>query len=330
LSNLNDNNNIGVLLVNTGTPDLPDSSSVRRYLAEFLWDKRIVDTPRWLWFIILHAVILRVRPSRSAEKYTQIWMDDGSPLLQISLAQRAALQLKLNKDNIFVELGMRYGNPSIEQALESLKSRQVDKIVILPLFPQYCSATTASVFDEVANVFKSWRFLPEIRMVNSYSHLDNYAQALADKIQAFWQVKGLPEKLLFSFHGIPQRYVNEGDPYAKQCKLTAKKVAKLLKLQDSTWDLSYQSRVGVEKWLQPYTEPTVAEYAEQGIKRLDVVCPGFSADCLETLEEIDLSLRQTFIASGGDSFNYISALNSDPSHMDLLADIVKQHSQGWI
>lgn len=322
---------LGVLLVNLGTPDAPTPAAVRRFLAEFLWDARVIETPRWLWWLILHGVILRIRPSRSAHAYQQIWTPAGSPLmlhcreladkLQITLAARLG-------PNVHVALGMTYGNPAIRAALEQLHRDGVRRLVVLPLYPQYSGTTTASVFDRVTSVLQRWRWLPDLRFVGSYHDDPAYIDALAASIRAHWQANER-RHLLFSFHGAPRPYLEAGDPYHCQCLKTARLIAEKLELDAAEWTASFQSRLGRGEWLRPYTDEVLKKYAQQGPKRVTVVCPGFSTDNLETLEEIAIRNRADFLAHGGEAFDYIPALNSSPAHVDLLTDLVMRNAQGW-
>jgi ferrochelatase len=308
----------GILLVNLGTPDAPTTKALRRYLAEFLWDRRVTELPRLFWWLVLHGVILRIRPSRSARLYEKVWTENGSPLLSISQAQAQALQKKLGED-FKVVLAMRYGNPSIASGLEEL--RNVERIIVLPLYPQYASATTGSSFDAVADVLKTWRVVPDLRFISDYHDDSAYINALIAQIKSYWDQHGVPDKLLFSFHGIPKRFVTAGDPYADQCHKTAKLVA--LGLGIENWEVVFQSRFGREEWLKPYADHRLIALAKDGIKRVDVVCPGFSADCLETIDEIDRENREIFLEAGGEEFHYIPALNDNDEHIEALVKILK-------
>ncbi len=308
----------GILLVNLGTPDAPTTKALRRYLAEFLWDRRVTELPRLFWWLVLHGVILRIRPSRSARLYEKVWTENGSPLLSISQAQAQALQKKLGED-FKVVLAMRYGNPSIASGLEEL--RNVERIIVLPLYPQYASATTGSSFDAVADVLKTWRIVPDLRFISDYHDDSAYINALIAQIKSYWDQHGVPDKLLFSFHGIPKRFVTAGDPYADQCHKTAKLVA--LGLEIENWEVVFQSRFGREEWLKPYADHRLIALSKDGIKRVDVVCPGFSADCLETIDEIDRENRDIFLEAGGEEFHYIPALNDNDEHIEALVKILK-------
>jgi ferrochelatase len=323
---------LGVLLTNLGTPDAPTPAAVRRYLAQFLWDPRVVELPRLLWWMILHGVVLRVRPRRSAHAYRKIWGDRGSPLLAIGQRQAAALQEVLSRrwnGAVTVALGMRYGNPSIGTALEGLRGRGMGHLLVLPLYPQYASPTIGSTFDAVAAELRTWRWVPELRIVGGYHDHGPYLEAVTQSVRQTWAERERPDRLLFSFHGLPQRIARAGDPYSHQCHATAQRVAERLKLIEGEWAVSFQSRFGREEWLRPYTDQTLREWAAAGVGRVDVLCPGFAADCLETLEEVALQNRSLFLRAGGRAYHYIPALNDHPDHIHALADLVMAHIQGW-
>lgn len=323
---------LGVLLINLGTPDAPTVPAVRRFLAEFLSDPRVVELPRPLWWLILHGIILRLRPRRSAKAYQSVWTERGSPLLTIARRQAAALQERLGASlpgPVRVELAMRYGNPSVSSALASLRSANVRRLLVLPLYPQYSATTTASTFDAVTGELSSWRWLPEVRFVNQYHAQQGYIAALADSVREYWVAAGEPDRLLFSFHGVPKEYFLNGDPYFCQCQKTARLTAVALGLGAERWQVSFQSRVGNREWLKPYTDRTLKDWGREGVGPVQVICPGFSADCLETLEEIAVENRDYFIEAGGKGFGYIPALNDRAAHMDMLADLVRQHAAGW-
>lgn len=315
----------GVLLINLGTPDAPTPTALRRYLAEFLWDKRVVDLPRPLWWLILHGIILRTRPAKSAKAYQGVWSEEGSPLLVISKQQQQKLQQRLNEKEAgryHVALGMRYGNPSIASAVETLQQQDVDDLVVLPLYPQNSCSTSGSSFDAVAEAMQQHRFVPPMRFIADYHDYPAYISALAESVRQAWQQHPQPEKLIISFHGTPIRFRDEGDRYFGQCERTARLLADELGLSSGQWQLTFQSRFGKEEWLQPYTDETLKALPGEGVKAVDVICPGFSADCLETLEEIAEENRDYFIEAGGESFNYIAALNTVESHIQLLAGLV--------
>jgi protoporphyrin/coproporphyrin ferrochelatase len=322
----------GILLTNLGTPDAPTAGAVRRFLDEFLSDPRVVEIPRLPWWLILHAVILRIRPPRSARLYRRIWTAQGSPLLRISLSQAEALQGALQarfRGPVRVALGMRYGKPSIADALQALRQANARRVLVLPLYPQYSASTTASTFDAVADELKTWRWVPELRMISHYHDHPGYIGALAESIREHWDSHGRAERLLFSFHGIPKRVFLAGDPYHCECLKTARLLAEHLQLPDGRWQVAFQSRFGREEWLTPYTDRTLRAWAQGGLKSVDVVCPGFSADCLETLDEIARENRHIFLSTGGESYRYIPALNERPQHIQALADLVMLHSRGW-
>lgn len=304
----------GILLSNIGTPDAPTPTAVRRYLQEFLTDQRVVELPRCIWWPILYGYILRVRPSQSAQLYQKIWLEQGSPLLYYSQELASQLQQKLQ---LPVVLGMRYGQPSIKSGLEKLRAQQVERILVLPLFPQYSNTTTASAFAAVNAVLETWSELPQLVFINHYAQNSFYLQALCQSIQL-----SPDEHLLFSFHGIPERYAAKGDPYPRHCYETAAKVANLLNLENNRWSVAFQSRLGRAKWLAPYTDDVLKSLPQRGIKQLKVICPGFAVDCLETLEEIALRGQEQFMHAGGEKFTYIPALNAEAIHVNVLQTIL--------
>lgn len=323
---------LGVLVTNLGTPDAPTPEALRRYLGEFLWDPRIVEMPRPLWWLILHGVILRIRPRRAARAYATVWGEDGSPLLAISKRQAAALQLSLQErfpGPVKVVLGMRYGNPSLATALDELRHANVRRLLVLPLYPQYSASTGASTFDAVADVLKRWRWLPEPRFVMQYHDHPAYIDAAAASIRAYREQHPGEAKLLFSFHGLPKRFLMSGDPYHCQCHATARLIAERLGLHKDSWQVAFQSRFGREEWLKPYTDHTLKAWGKAGVERVQVVCPGFSADCLETLEEIAEQNREVFLHAGGKQYEYIPALNDSADHIDALTKLIRDHTQGW-
>ena len=322
----------GILVVNLGTPDAPTPGAVRRFLGKFLWDPRVVEYPRLLWWLILNLVILVIRPSRSAAAYRKIWTDQGSPLLIHSQAIAASLSERLKAVSdapVRVELAMTYGEPSINAAIGRLLAGGARRIVTLPLYPQYSSTTTASVFDAVTRELGEYRWVPESRFINDYHDAPGYVNALTASVRESWAANGRGDKLLMSFHGIPESSLLKGDPYFCHCQKTARLLATALNLQDDDFVVSFQSRVGREKWLSPYTEETVKELGNQGLSRLDVICPGFATDCLETLEEIAMQNAEFFVAAGGDSLHYIPSLNARDDHVEFLADLISQHTSGW-
>jgi ferrochelatase len=317
---------LGILLANLGTPDSPAASGVRRFLAEFLWDPRVIEAPRWLWWLALHGVILRTRPAKSSHAYHQIWTSAGSPLLIHSRAIAAALQDR-HRDAV-IALGMTYGRPSLSSALRELKQQSVRRLLVLPLYPQYSATTTASVFDRVTQELQQWRWIPETRFVASYADEPSYIDAIAQQIREHWRGHERAH-LLFSFHGIPRRYLLGGDPYHCQCQKSARSIAEALQLEQDEWSVSFQSQVGRERWLEPYTDQLLARYAQQGPKRVTVVCPGFATDCLETLEEIAIRNRAAFLEGGGEYFDYVPALNASDLQIELLGRVIEHHTQGW-
>lgn len=310
----------GILLANLGTPSAPTRKAVRKYLAEFLWDPRVVEIPRPLWWFILHGIVLRVRPKKSAKLYQQIWTAEGSPLLVYSQRLAVALQRQL-QDKAIVVLGMRYGEPSIENALNQLHEQRVDRIIVLPLYPQYSATTTASIFDAVAAAFKKWRYLPKLDFIQQYFDQPDYIQAITDSI---CQQYNPEHHLIFSFHGLPQRCVELGDPYQQQCQKTAELIAANLQLSKANYSVVFQSRFGAAEWLKPYCDVTLRELPKKGIKQVSVVCPGFAVDCLETLEEIAQQNREIFLQAGGEEFTYIPALNDSVAQVDILKKLIMQ------
>lgn len=318
----------GILLTNTGSPQAPTPEALRPYLHQFLSDPRVVDYPRWVWMPILHGIILRSRPRRSARLYKNIWTPEGSPLVTVVKQQaegiRALLEKRLSTPT-HVAIGMRYGEPSIARGLRELRGQGVTRLIIFPLFPQFTHATTTSTFDAVREEVESWPDLPEIRTIDNYHDHPAYLHALAELVRETWAEKGRPDRLLFSFHGIPERYRRNGDPYREQCEATAWEAAARLGLGADDWSVSFQSRFGPEPWLKPYTDHTLASWGREGIKTVHVICPGFSADCLETVDEIGREARHTFLAAGGQTFDYIPALNNRPGHLAALVEILLAH-----
>ncbi|TBR36243.1 MULTISPECIES: ferrochelatase [Dyella] len=323
---------VGVLLVNLGTPEAPTAKAVRPYLAQFLADPRVIDYPRWLWWLILHGVILRVRPSRSAHAYARIWTSQGSPLRVGSQSLARHLQAEFDRLGapVRVELAMRYGEPSVARQVARMQQDGIRQLLVLPLYPQYSATSTGSVIDAVADAMKTLRWPPELRVVNDYHNDRAHIDALANSIRAWWAQNGRGEKLLLSFHGIPERYVRLGDPYHAQCLATAERLREQLGLSADELVVSFQSRVGREQWLQPYTDATVRQLAADGIKRIDVACPGFAVDCLETLEEIAMQNSDFFREAGGQELRYIPALNDSRDQVTSLAALTMRHLQGWL
>ncbi|MCU0760048.1 MAG: ferrochelatase [Steroidobacteraceae bacterium] len=323
---------IGVLLVNSGTPDSTSTADVRRFLGRLLGDPRVVELPRVLWLPLLHGIILRTRPFRSARKYRSIWTDQGSPLLAYSAQLRERLAARLGERviaPIAVEMGMLYASPSVPEALGRLRDAGAQRILVVPMFPQYCGVTTGAVHDQVTDELSRWRWLPELRFVSEYHEHTGYIEALRASVADHWALNGRTEHLLLSFHGIPDKYFRRGDPYYCKCQKTARLLADELNLPEGSWSLSFQSRYGPGKWLRPYTDEVLEAMPKRGIRSVTVACPGFAVDCLETLEEVDIEYRERFLAAGGTNFQYVPALNAHPSHATALADLVVRHLQGW-
>jgi ferrochelatase len=318
----------GVLLCNLGTPDAPKTTELRRYLKQFLSDPRVVEVPRLLWWLILNLVILRIRPRRSAKLYRSVWSEDGSPLLVNSQAQVDGVQKILSEKyraEVPVVLGMRYGNPSIESAINKLTEMNVRNIIILPLYPQYSGATTGSTFDAVADVFKRTRWVPQLNFIGGYHQSEGFLDALCVSIERHIKAHGQPDKLVMSYHGTPQSYLKKGDPYHCLCHQTTRLVVERMGLEPDKVMTTFQSRFGREPWLQPYTDKTLEAMPAAGIKHVAIMCPGFSSDCLETIEEINMEARESFIDAGGEHFHYIPCLNDDPKHIEALASIVDRY-----
>jgi len=316
----------GVLLCNLGTPDAPRPAELRRYLKEFLSDPRVVEVPRLLWWMILNLIILRIRPRRSAKLYQSIWTEAGSPLMLYSQRQVDAVKQRLTEKygDIPVVLGMRYGNPSMAAAIKQLTDQNVRDIIVLPLYPQYAGATTGSTFDAIAKTFTQLRWVPELQFINGYHKSEAYIEAICSTIRRHIEQNGQPDKLVFSYHGTPERYLKKGDPYHCFCHQTTRLVRKKLGLDEAQVMTTFQSRFGREPWLQPYTDKTLEQLPEDGVKHVAVICPGFSSDCLETIEEINMEGRESFIESGGEQFYYIPCLNDDPAHIDALVSILEK------
>ena len=323
---------LGVLLVNLGTPDDQTPDAVRRFLRQFLSDPRVVEFPRLLWLAVLHGYILRTRPAVTAEAYQKIWTEQGSPLLLHSIDIADAMQEKLSarlSGAVNVELAMSYGKPSIETAVQKLFDQFVTRIVVLPLYPQYSGTTTASVFDAVTSLLSRRRWVPELRFINHYHDANGYVSAVVASIRDFWDLQGRGDRLLMSFHGLPKRTLINGDPYHCQCQKTARLVAAELELDDDYWQVSFQSRVGREEWFRPYTAETLRQWGHDKLTKVDVVCPGFAADCLETLEEIAMRGVATFAAAGGGELRYIPALNARDDHIAFLSRTIEKNVAGW-
>ncbi len=321
----------GVLLIQLGTPDAPEPGAVRRYLKQFLSDQRVVEIPRLAWWPILNGIILTTRPRKSAAKYAQIWTEDGSPLAVYTARQAKMLRGFLGERGLDLEVAyaMRYGSPSIPQALRELRERNVTRLLVLPLYPQYAGSTTATGFDAVFEELAGWRNQPELRTVRSFHDFPPYIDALVERVRASWMDEGPPDRLVMSFHGVPRRTLLQGDPYHCECLVTGRLLAERLGLAPEQCLVTFQSRFGRAEWLQPYTDRVLEDLGRKGVGRVDVVCPGFVSDCLETLEEIAIEGRQTFIDAGGRDFRYIPCLNDHPAFVGALAALVQQHVGGW-
>lgn len=327
-----DKDKIGVLITNLGTPKAPTTKAVRTYLTEFLHDPRIVEIPRLLWLLILHGFILRVRPKRSAKAYQSIWGDKGSPLMFHTQDQCTALSHALKKqwgDQIHVEFAMRYGSPTVASALQNLADKRVSKLLVLPLYPQYASSTIGSTFDALASDYTQRRWLPQLRFISGYHESPLYIHALAESVKAYWADHGRADKLILSYHGLPEQTLQDGDPYFCQCHATTRQLVSVLGLKEDEYMTTFQSRVGRAEWLKPYTDHTMKALPAQGVKSIQVICPGFSADCLETVEEIEVENRDYFLESGGEQFAYIPALNASENHIKALSSIVNKNLAGW-
>lgn len=322
---------VGVVLANLGTPDAPTPGAVRTYLKEFLSDPRVVEIPRAVWWFILNGIILPLRSRQSAHKYASIWTEGGSPLKLHTERQAQLLQQQLVARGCAVRVvwGMRYGSPSLPSVIDQLKADGCDRILVLPAYPQYSGTTTASVFDALFAHLSGIRNMPELRLIKHYHDDDGYIDALATSVRAHWEQHGRPDKLVMSFHGVPKRTLLLGDPYHCECHKTARLLAQKLGLAKDDYLVTFQSRFGKAEWLQPYTAPTLENLARQGVARVDVMCPGFTSDCLETLEEIAMEARQDFLAAGGQVFHYIPCLNEDPRWITAMAALVEAHLGGW-
>ena len=327
---------VGILVTNLGTPAAPTPKAVRPYLREFLSDRRVVDLPRWLWWPVLNGIVLRTRPASTAAAYAKIWTEKGSPLLLHTRGQAAALEAALGRDgtggigdSIAVEWGFRYGHPAIAEALDALIQRGVRKLLVLPMYPHYAASTVGSTFDAVSAHLQSLRWVPELRFVSCYHDHPKFIAGIADSIRAFQEAQGPAERLLFSYHGIPERYRDSGDPYFCQCHKTTRLVAERLGLEEGAYLTAFQSRFGPEEWLQPYTDEVLPQWAGEGVRHARVICPGFAADCLETLEEVDIRYRELFLGAGGERFDYIPALNSSPAQIDLMTALAMENMRGW-
>ncbi len=324
---------IGIIVTNLGTPEAPEPGAVRRYLKQFLSDPRIVELPRLLWWLILNVVILNIRPKRTAANYKKIWTDRGSPLLVSTKDLARGLQAELGQrfgDDLMVDFAMRYGSPSIGDVIESQLQRGVTNLLVLPLYPQHSCTTIGSTFDAVAADFSQRRTLPGLRFIGNYYQHPAFILSLANKIKLHWQTHGRVDKLIFSYHGEPKRYIDQGDPYRDECEETTRLVAQALELEEREYMTAYQSRFGREEWLRPYLDETLKSLPSQGVKSVQIICPGFAVDCLETLEEIALENRDTFLHAGGEGYEYITCLNSSSEHIEALASVISENLSGWL
>lgn len=328
---------IGVLVTNLGTPEAATGKALKKYLKQFLSDPRVVEIPRVIWWLILNGIILNIRPKRSAKLYASVWTDRGSPLLYHTHDQAEAIRKHLSEqningemDNVIVKFAMRYGQPSIASVMEDLQREGASKIVVLPLYPQYSGATSGSTFDAIAELFTKTRWVPNFRFISSYQDDENYINACAERIKAHWEEKARSEKLVLSYHGVPRSYLEAGDPYFCHCQKTSRLIAEKLDLNKEQCITTFQSRFGKAEWLRPYTDATLKQLASEGTKSVDIFCPGFSADCLETTEEIGEENREYFMENGGESYHYITALNSEPLHIDALTKIIHRNIQDWL
>ena len=329
----NQHGRVGVLLTNLGTPEAPTAKALRPYLKQFLWDPRVVEVPRPLWWLILNGIILRVRPKRSAAAYAEVWTDEGSPLLTHSLNQAKALQCALAEsygDQVIVDVAMRYGQPSIASVIDKMLSAGVRKLIVLPLYPQYSAATTGSTFDAIADEFKQRRWLPDFRFISHYHDHRGFIHAITNRIKAHWAEHGRTDKLLFSYHGMPQKYLENGDPYHCECHKTTRLIAEQLGLTPNEYLTTFQSRFGRDPWLQPYTDETLKALPQQGVKSVQIICPGFSSDCLETIEEIGGENCEYFLEAGGERYEYIPCLNAEPDHIELMRTLIEEQAKDWL
>ena len=321
-----------VLMVNLGTPEAPTAAALRPYLKQFLWDPRVVEIPRPVWWLILNGVILNLRPAKSAAKYAQIWMLDGSPLKVHTERQAKLLKGWLGAagdPEVAVAWAMRYGQPSIGSVLDQFKRDGVERVLVVPLYPQYAASATASVMDDVADWIKRSRNPPELRFIKHFHDHPGYIAALAASVREHWQANGRPDRLVMSFHGLPRRSLDLGDPYYCECQKTGRLLAEALELDPDHYLITFQSRFGKAEWLKPYTQPTLEKLGREGVARVDVICPGFVADCLETLEEIAMECKAAFLSSGGSQFHYIPCVNERPDWIAALRDLVSTHLSGW-
>tara|TARA_Y100000590_G_C15693463_1_gene1004279 strand:+ start:542 stop:1567 length:1026 start_codon:yes stop_codon:yes gene_type:complete len=321
----------GVLITNLGTPDAPTANALKPYLKEFLSDPRVIEVPKLIWQIVLNLFILQIRPSRSAKNYKKIWTDEGSPLLHISKKQVSLVEEKLKAEfpNTIFALAMRYGNPSIKSVLKKFQDQQVRRLLVFPLYPQYCAATTGSTFDSISSTLQKWRWIPEIRFINQYFEEDLFIKAIADSIKHAEKEKGKPQRIIFSYHGIPKKYHINGDPYHCFCLKTSRLVREYLDLKEEDIITTFQSRFGSQEWLQPYTDETLKKLPKNGIKKIHIISPGFSTDCLETLEELKEENKEYFMKAGGTEYHYIPCLNDNSDHIEMISSLIRKNTQGW-
>jgi len=322
---------VGVLVTNLGTPEAPTAKALRTYLREFLSDPRVVEIPRIIWMIILHGIILRVRPKKSAALYQSIWTDNGSPLMVISEQQKEKVAQTLAKqygESVTVALAMRYGSPSIENALNTFQQAGVNEVIVLPLYPQYAGPTVASTFDAVVNTLQKWRWIPSLRFISGYHDNPKYIQALANTVTEHIAQHGKPDKLVLSYHGMPKLFLDNGDPYYCFCHKTTRLLAEQLNVDENDFVMTFQSRFGKAEWLQPYTDATLAKLAEEGHKHVAIISPAFSADCLETLEELEHENRAIFMEAGGETYHYIPCLNDRDDHIEAICDVISSSFNG--
>lgn len=312
----------GILLANLGSPDAPTTKAVRRFLKDFLWDSRVVNLPRPLWWLILHFFVLPFRPNRSAKAYQKIWQDKGSPLSFLTRQLTEKVAAKLKAKNCIIDYAIRYGEPSIAERLKNFRKEGITDLIVLPLYPQYSSTTTASIYDDLVKELNGWRHLPSIHFISDYHQDSGYIAAIADSIHQAWQERGRNTLLVMSFHGLPEQLTRWGDPYFYHCKKSAELIAEKLNLKDDQWLMVFQSRFGKAEWLKPYCVDILKKLPGQGVKKIDVICPGFAVDCLETLEEIALANKAIFIEAGGEHYNYIPALNDSEFHVNALVNLL--------
>ena len=322
----------GILIINLGTPDSTSWWDIRKYLKEFLSDRRVIEVNALIWKIILNLFILTFRPSKTAHAYKQIWMKETneSPLRYYTKLQTNKLSERIRNTNVIVDFAMRYGNPSIAKGLNNLRNQNCDRIIVLPLYPQYCAATTGSTFDAVSMELQQWRWVPSLRFIGSYFDQPLYIKALKNSIEEFWSKNEKPKKLIFSYHGIPKKYLDKGDPYHCFCRKTTRLVAESMNLPEDSYMTTFQSRFGPAEWLQPYTDETIESLAKNGTDHIHVISPAFSSDCLETIEELNEENREIFMENGGKKFGYIPCLNDRDDHILLLTSLLENELHGWV